>query len=106
MVFTSDVTEPQLAVIDTATNKLKTWIPMPGLGYGSAPTADGKWLLVALPLVHQLAVIDLTAARKLHARSICQCSRKRFRFLRTREWPMFPATRAGKWLLSAFRIGK
>jgi YVTN family beta-propeller protein len=61
MVFTSDVTKPQLAVIDTATNKIKTWIPMPGLGYGSAPTADGKWLLVVLPLVHQLAEIDLTA---------------------------------------------
>ncbi len=36
-LFTSDVTKPQLAVIDTATNKIKTWIPMPGLGYGSAP---------------------------------------------------------------------
>jgi len=59
MVFTSDVTKPQLAVIDTATNKIKTWIPLPGLGYGTAPTADGKWLLVALPLVHQLAVVDL-----------------------------------------------
>ena len=27
LVFTSDVTKPQLAVIDTATNKIKTWIP-------------------------------------------------------------------------------
>jgi DNA-binding beta-propeller fold protein YncE len=33
------------------------------LGYGTAPTADGKWLLVALPLVHQLAVVDLGAMK-------------------------------------------
>jgi YVTN family beta-propeller protein len=59
LVFTSDVTKPQLAVIDTATNKVKTWIQMPGLGYGSAPTPDGRWLIIALPLVHQVGVIDL-----------------------------------------------
>ena len=44
LVFTSDVTKPQLAVIDTATNKIKTWVPLAGLGYGSAPTPDGRWL--------------------------------------------------------------
>src|SRR2546429_249557 len=27
--FTSDVTKPQLAVIDTTTNKLRSWIPLP-----------------------------------------------------------------------------
>jgi YVTN family beta-propeller protein len=59
LVFTSDVTKPQLAVIDAATNKLKTWIPMPGLGYGSAPTQDGKWLVIALPLINKVGVIDL-----------------------------------------------
>ena len=30
MVFTADQTKPQLAVIDTATNKVKTWVPLPG----------------------------------------------------------------------------
>ncbi|MGA9812920.1 MAG: hypothetical protein WBQ64_09105, partial [Terriglobales bacterium] len=60
---TSDVTKPQLAVIDTATNKIKTWIPMPGLGYGSAPTPDGKWLVIALPLIHQVGVIDLSTMK-------------------------------------------
>jgi DNA-binding beta-propeller fold protein YncE len=67
LVFTSDVSKPQLAVIDTATNKVKTWVPLPGLGYGSAPTADGRWLLVALPLVHQLAVVDLSTFKVAHA---------------------------------------
>src|SRR3984885_2599087 len=31
MVFTSDQTKPQLAVIDTATNQ-KTWVPLPAVG--------------------------------------------------------------------------
>jgi len=60
LAFTSDVTKPQLAVIDTATNKIKTWVALPGLGYGSATTSDGKWLLIALPLVHRLGIVDLT----------------------------------------------
>ena len=67
LVFTSDVTKPQLAVIDTATNKVKTWIQMPGLGYGSAPTPDGRWLIIALPLVHQVGVIDLKSMKVVHA---------------------------------------
>jgi DNA-binding beta-propeller fold protein YncE len=59
MVFTSDQTKPQLAVIDTATNKVKTWVPLPALGYGTSPTPDGRFLLVALPSVNKLAVVDL-----------------------------------------------
>lgn len=60
MVFTADQTKPQLAVIDTATNEVKTWIQLPGLGYGSVPTPDGKWLLIALPDAAKVAVIDLS----------------------------------------------
>jgi DNA-binding beta-propeller fold protein YncE len=63
MAFTSDVTKPQLAVIDTSNNKIKSWIPLPGLGYGSATTADGHWLVLALPLIHQVALIDLTTLK-------------------------------------------
>jgi YVTN family beta-propeller protein len=66
LIFTSDVTRPQLAVIDTATNKIKTWIPLPGLGYGSAPTPDGRWLVIALPLVHQVGVVDLSTMTVAH----------------------------------------
>jgi len=66
MFFTSDVTKPQLAVIDTHTNKVKNWVPLPGLGYGSATTRDGKWLILALPLVHQVAAVDLAAMRVAH----------------------------------------
>jgi YVTN family beta-propeller protein len=67
LVFTSDYAQPRLAVIDTATNKIRTFIPLPGLGYGSAPTPDGRYLLLAIPTLTkpsatsggQVAVIDL-----------------------------------------------
>ncbi len=59
LVFTSDQTKPQLAVIDTQTNQVKTWVPLPGLGYGTAATPDGRWLLVAVPSTNQVAVVDL-----------------------------------------------
>jgi DNA-binding beta-propeller fold protein YncE len=62
-VFTSDQTRPQLAVIDTAANQVKTWIALPALGYGSSPTPDGHWLLIALPDASKVAVIDLTSMR-------------------------------------------
>lgn len=64
LVFTSDETQPRLAVIDTATNQLAGWIALPGLGYGSAATLDGHWLLIAIPSKDKVAVIDI-AARKV-----------------------------------------
>jgi len=63
MVFTSDQTKPQLAVIATSTNKLKTWVPLLASGYGTASTIDGRWLLVAMPSVAKVAVIDLGTLR-------------------------------------------
>jgi DNA-binding beta-propeller fold protein YncE len=59
LVFTADQTKPQLAVIDTATKKVKTWVPLPGTGYGAAATPDGHWLLIAIPATNQVAVVDL-----------------------------------------------
>jgi DNA-binding beta-propeller fold protein YncE len=46
-------------VIDTATNKLRTWIPLRAPGYGTAATRDGRWLLVAMQSTSQVAVVDL-----------------------------------------------
>ena len=51
-VFTADQTKPQLAVIDTASNRVTGWIPLPAIGYGTAVTKDGRWLLVALRSTH------------------------------------------------------
>lgn len=63
LVFTSDQTKPQLVVIYTATNKVKTRVALPGLGYGTAATHDGRWLLVAVPSTNQIAVVDLKTMR-------------------------------------------
>src|ERR1035437_8839822 len=47
-VFTADQTKPRMAVIDTATNEVKAWVTLPGVGYGTAPTPDGRWLVLAM----------------------------------------------------------
>ena len=59
MVFTSDTEQPRLAVINTATNKVEHWVTLPAPGYGSAPTPDGKWLVIAVSSANKVAVIDL-----------------------------------------------
>ena len=59
LVFTSDQTKPELDVIDTATNTVAKRVPMASIGYGSAETPDGKWLLVALWTSNKVAVIDM-----------------------------------------------
>jgi DNA-binding beta-propeller fold protein YncE len=66
LVFTCDQTTPRLAVIDTATDDVRGWIDLPGLGYGSAPTPDGEWLVVTLPALNQVAVVDLQSRRVAH----------------------------------------
>jgi DNA-binding beta-propeller fold protein YncE len=66
MIFTSDQTKPQLAVIDTKSLTVKKWIPMPGTGYGSASTPDGRWLVIALSGAHKVAVIDLKTLEVAH----------------------------------------
>jgi YVTN family beta-propeller protein len=63
MVFTSDQTAPRLAVIETKTNALRTWITLPAIGYGTTVTPDGKLLLVALRTTHQVAVVDLPSLK-------------------------------------------
>lgn len=66
MAFTSDQTKPQLAVIDTATSKVKTWVPLPAPGYGSAATPDGRWLVIALPQGNKVGVVDLKTMKVAH----------------------------------------
>lgn len=65
-VFTSDQTKPRLAVVNTATDKVDSWVDLPGLGYGTAPTPDGKWLVVAVLTANKVAVIDLHTLRVAH----------------------------------------
>ena len=49
-----------------ATNKVKTWVPLPGLGYGTASTPDGRWLVVAVPTVNKVAIVDLKIMKVAH----------------------------------------
>jgi YVTN family beta-propeller protein len=58
-VFTADQTSPRLAVIDTETDQVKTWVGLPAKAFGTRPTLDGRWLLVTLPSASQVAVVDL-----------------------------------------------
>ena len=66
MVFTSDQTKPQLAVIDTATNQIRTWVPLPAPGYGTSATRDGNWLVVAVPQANKVAVVNLHTMKVEH----------------------------------------
>ena len=63
LVFTADQAKPQLGVIATATNKVKTWIALPAVGYGAAATRDGHSLVVPLRSGNQVAVVDLAAMK-------------------------------------------
>jgi DNA-binding beta-propeller fold protein YncE len=38
---------------------VKQRIELPGSGYGTAPTPDGKWLVVALSGINKVGVVDL-----------------------------------------------
>jgi YVTN family beta-propeller protein len=58
-VFTADQTAPRLAVIDTSTNTLKTWVNLPTVAYGTAATPDGRWLLITLPDANKIGVLDI-----------------------------------------------
>jgi YVTN family beta-propeller protein len=57
--FTADQDEPRIAVINTQTNSVENWIALPGIGFGTRATPDGRWLLVAMPGISKIAVVDL-----------------------------------------------
>lgn len=59
LAFTSDQFAPLLVVIDTTTNEVKAQIKLPDIGYGTAPTPDGKSLVVALVNANKVAIVDL-----------------------------------------------
>ena len=42
---------------------MKIWVPLPATGYGTAPTPDGRWLLVAIPSKKQVAVVDFATMK-------------------------------------------
>ena len=60
--FTSDQTKPQLVVIDTKTNEVAKRIDLQDFGFGTAPTPDGRSLLVCSGL-SDVAVLDLDSMK-------------------------------------------
>ena len=73
LAFTADQSKPQLAVIDTASNQLKASIALPSVGYGAAPTPDGRWLVVPLRGAKQVAVVDLHAMKVARTIDVPAC---------------------------------
>jgi DNA-binding beta-propeller fold protein YncE len=62
-VFTADQTKPELVMIDTTTNAVAWRRPLEGIAYGTAPTPDGRWLLITLPDQNKIAVFDVKAMK-------------------------------------------
>ena len=73
--FTSDETQPRIAVIDiqndTRTNTLSRWVPVTGIPYTTQPTADGRFLLVSSlapgssPLANGAGLINVVDLRTM-----------------------------------------
>ena len=89
-VFTSDQTQPRLAVIDTQTNGLRRWIPLPGIGYGSAPrrTAARSSSFSAAPTRSPSSTLRPWRSRKP---STCPKARRKSSSARTGPKPTCPA---------------
>jgi YVTN family beta-propeller protein len=66
LAFTAEQLSQTLVVIDTQTNEVKTKIELPGNGYGTAATPDGKSLVVALIDRNMVGIIDLATLKITH----------------------------------------
>jgi DNA-binding beta-propeller fold protein YncE len=66
LIFTSDQAKPELDVIDTATNTVKARVPLPGKGYGTTPTRDGRYLLICIESIKQVVALDLDTMKVVH----------------------------------------
>jgi YVTN family beta-propeller protein len=62
-VFTADQAKPQLAVIDTKTNTVKTRVALSDLGFGMTPTHDGRRLLITQPSSDTVSVLNLSSMK-------------------------------------------
>ena len=60
LAFTADQEQPRLAVIDTRANAVARWVALPGTAFGTAPTPDGRSLVVTFPGRNEVGLLDLT----------------------------------------------
>lgn len=62
-LFTADQIAPRLAVLSTETNALLQWVDLPGIAYGTAPTPDGRYLVMALIKENKVGILDLATLK-------------------------------------------
>lgn len=63
LAFSADQFQPRIAVIDTAVDEVKSYIELPDIAYGTAPTPDGKYLVIALINLNEVGLIDLATMK-------------------------------------------
>ncbi|KQM83541.1 YncE family protein [Agromyces sp. Leaf222] len=66
LAYTADQNSPRLAVVDTDRLECVGWIDLPSIGFGTAVTADGSRLVVALRQASEIAVVDLASSEVVH----------------------------------------
>ena len=64
--YTADQGSPRIAVIDTELVEHVAWIALPSVGFGTAVTASGSHLVVALRNASEVAVVDLRSGEVVH----------------------------------------
>ena len=64
--YTADQVSPRIAVIDTELFERVAWIDVPSIGFGTAVSAGGSHLVVALRSASEIAVIDLRSGELVH----------------------------------------
>lgn len=62
-VFTADQAKPQIVVIDTHTNEIKSWVTLSYLGFGMTPTHDGRYLLITHPSSDSVSILNLDSMK-------------------------------------------
>jgi len=82
-------------VIDTSADKVSSWIELPGIAYGTAPTPDGKWLLVTLIKDNKVGVVDLNSMKVVRTLDV-QGHHRKSSSAPTEPPPTSPATPVAK----------
>lgn len=70
MAFTADQEQPRLAVIDTRKNAVGQWVALPGIAFGTAPTPDGRFLVVTFPGRNEIGLLDLRTMQMARALAV------------------------------------
>lgn len=64
--YTADQGSPRIAVMDTQLIELVAWIELPSIGFGTAVTASGSHIVVALRTASEIAVVARRSGEVVH----------------------------------------